>query len=66
VVGLKPSAARLVTRLALDEGLGTAPTPKGPLRIALPSKVLDAYFPRLFLDLPLDEERAMEPGRIDT
>jgi Fic family protein len=55
VVGLKPSAARLVTRLALDEGLVTAPTPKGPLQIAFPSKVLDAYFPRLFLDLPLDE-----------
>ena len=52
IVGLKPSAARQVTRMGLDEGLLQSPTPKGPLRIAFPAKVLDAYFPRLFLDLP--------------
>lgn len=51
VVGLKPSAARQVTRLGLDAGLLHTPTPKGPLSIACPAEVLDAYFPRLFLDL---------------
>ena len=55
IVGLKPSAARQVTRLGLTEGLLSTPTPKGPLHIAFPAKVLDAYFPRLFLDLPIDE-----------
>ncbi len=55
IVGLKPSAARQVTTLALSEGLAQTPSPKGPLRIAFPAKVLDAYFPRLFLDLPYGE-----------
>ena len=55
IVGLKPSAARQVTRLALDEGLLRSATPKGPLRVAFPAKVLDAYFPRLFLDAPIGE-----------
>lgn len=52
IVGLRSSAARQVTRLALDEGLVQSVTPKGALTIAFPAKVLDAYFPRLFLDLP--------------
>ncbi len=55
IVGLRTSAARQVTRLALEEGLAQSATPKGPLGIAFPAKVLDAYFPRLFLDLPLAE-----------
>lgn len=52
IVGLKPSAARQVISLALREGLVRSASPKGPLIIAFPAKVLDAYFPRLFLDLP--------------
>lgn len=56
IVGLKPSAARQVISLALQEGLVQSATPKGPLTIAFPAKVLDAYFPRLFLDLPYGEE----------
>jgi hypothetical protein len=55
IVGLRISAARQVTRLALDDGLVQSATPKGPLAIAFPAKVLDACFPRLFLDLPLGE-----------
>lgn len=55
IVGLKPSAARQVISLALREGLAQSATPKGPLTIAFPAKVLDAYFPRLFLDLPYGE-----------
>jgi len=55
IVGLKPSAARQVTRLGLEEGLLGTTSPKGRLHIAFPSKVLDSYFPRLFLDLPYGE-----------
>lgn len=55
IVGFKPSAARQVISLALQEGLVQSATPKGPLTIAFPAKVLDAYFPRLFLDLPYGE-----------
>jgi Fic family protein len=56
IVGLKPSASRQVTALALREGLLQSPSPKGSLSIAFPAKVLDAYFPRLFLDLPYEDE----------
>ena len=52
IVGLKSSAARQVIGLALQEGLVQSASPKGPLTIAFPAKVLDTYFPRLFLDLP--------------
>ena len=55
IVGLKPSAARQVTGLALKEGLLRTTSVKGPLFIAFPAKVLDSYFPRLFLDLPYGE-----------
>ena len=55
IVGLKPSAARQVTKLGLEQGLLKTASPKGPLSIAFPAKVLDAYFPRLFLDLPVEE-----------
>lgn len=53
VLGLKGTAARTVIRRALDEGLASSPSEKGPLRIAFPHKVLDAWFPQLFTDLPL-------------
>lgn len=52
IVGLRASAARQVIALGLQEGLLGTDSPKGPLRIAFPSKVINAYFPRLFLDLP--------------
>ncbi len=52
IVGLKSSAARQVIALGLKEGLLETTSPKGPLRMAFPANVLDAYFPRLFLDLP--------------
>jgi Fic family protein len=55
IVGLKPSAARQVTGLALKEGLLRSASVKGSLLIAFPAKALDSYFPRLFLDLPYGE-----------
>jgi len=51
IVGLKPSAARQVIALGLREELLKSPSPKGILNIAFPAKVLEPYFPRLFLDL---------------
>ena len=51
IVGLKPSAARQVTKLGLDAELIRTESPKGPLSIAFPAKVLDSYLPRLFIDL---------------
>ena len=55
VLGLKGTAARTVIRRAIDEGLVCSPSEKGPLRIAFPHKVLDAWFPQLFTDLPVQE-----------
>jgi Fic family protein len=54
IVGLKPSAARKITALALAHGLMSCDTPKGPVTIAFPAKVLESYFPRLFLDLSVE------------
>lgn len=55
VLGLKGTAARVIIRRALDEGLACSSTEKGPLRIAFPHKVLDVWFPQLFTDLPAQE-----------
>ena len=40
-------------KLGLEEGLIESPGPKSVLRIAFPAKVLDGYFPKLYLDLEL-------------
>jgi len=55
ILGLKGTAARVVIRRALDEGLASSPSEKGPLRIAFPHQVLDAWFPQLVTDLPVQE-----------
>lgn len=54
VLGLKGTAARAVIRRALEEELVCTSSEKGPLRIAFPHKVLDAWFPQLFTDLPVE------------
>ncbi len=53
ITGRKETFCRRIIRLGLDEGLIESPGPKGVLRIAFPAKVLDAYFPKLYLDLDL-------------
>jgi Fic family protein len=56
ILGLKGTAARSIIRRALDEGLVSSSSEKGPLCIAFPNKVVDSYFPLLFTDLPVDGE----------
>lgn len=55
ILGLKGTAARVIIRRALDDELICSPSEKGPLRIAFPHKVLDAWFPQLFTDLPVQD-----------
>jgi len=54
IIGKSESTAVKVIKLALAQGLAETPSPKGKLQIAFPAKVLDSYFPRLFLDLPME------------
>jgi Fic family protein len=55
ILGLKGTAARVVIRRALDEELVCSSSEKGPLHIAFPHRVLDAWFPQLFTDLPVQD-----------
>ena len=54
ILGLKGTASRVIIRRALDDGLVSSSSEKGPLRIAFPNKVVESYFPQLFTDLPVD------------
>lgn len=52
ILGLSTSAAREITRLALEKGLLTSPSEKahkGPLSLNFSAQTLESYFPRLFL-----------------
>ena len=51
LTGRKETFCRRIIRLGLEEGLIESPGPKSALRIAFPAKVLDGYFPKLYLDL---------------
>ena len=55
ILGLKGTAARVVIRRALAEELVCSSSEKGPLRIAFRHRVLDAWFPQLFTDLPVQD-----------
>src|SRR5262249_41061464 len=48
ILGLSASAARVVIRLALDEGLLDSPSERGPLSLVFSSKTLESYFPKLY------------------
>ncbi len=52
LTGRSSATVAALIKQGLAEGFFTTPSPKGPLRIAFPEKILAAYFPRLFLDLP--------------
>jgi Fic family protein len=51
ITGRKETFCRRIIRLGLEEGLIESPGPKSQLRIAFPAKVLEGYFPKLYLDL---------------
>lgn len=52
ITGLRDTAAREVINLAFKHRLIQSPTPKGPLALRFPLEALEAFFPRLYLDLP--------------
>ena len=47
IVGKGETVAREILQKAMNAGLLKSDTPKGPVRLAFPAKVLDAYFPKL-------------------
>lgn len=51
ILCLGASAAREVTRKAIEDDLIGTSSEKGPVRINFPTKVVETYFPRLFADL---------------
>jgi Fic family protein len=51
ITGRKETFCRRIIQLGLKEGVIESPSPKGQLQIAFPAKVLESYFPKLFLDL---------------
>jgi len=58
ITGKGGTVSAEIIKLGLQEGLVESPSPKGPLQPGFPSKILDFYFPQLFVDLP-----AVEPVR---
>lgn len=56
ITGKGTTTAVEIIKLGLSEGYIETPSAKGKLRIAFPAKVLSAYFPSLFVDLPVEQE----------
>jgi hypothetical protein len=54
ITGKAATVSAEIIKLGLEEGYFETPSPKGPLRPAFPAKVLEYYFPQLFLDLPVE------------
>lgn len=48
IVGASDRTGRSVLTLAIDAGLLVSDTPKAPVRLGLPAKVHETYFPQLF------------------
>jgi Fic family protein len=48
IVGASERTGRTTLALAIDAGLLASDSPKSPVKLALPAKVLDSYFPQLF------------------
>jgi hypothetical protein len=44
----RPRRGRTVLGLAVEAGLLASDSPKAPVRLSLPAKALDSYFPQLF------------------
>lgn len=52
IIGKKETITRDVIKLALTHHLIETRSERGKLSIAFPAKVLESYFPKLFVDLP--------------
>ena len=48
IVGASTRTGQALLSLTIKAGLLSSPTHKAPVKLALPSKVLDTYFPKLF------------------
>lgn len=55
ITGKGATVSAEIIKLGLREGLIDSPSPKGPLQPGFPPKILEFYFPQLFVDLPLQE-----------
>ena len=54
ITGKGATVSAEIIKLGLREGLIESPSPKGPLQPSFPAKILEFYFPQLFVDLPAD------------
>ena len=54
ITGKGATVSAEIIKAGLDEGLFETPSPKGPLQAAFPAKIHEFYFPRLFVDLPVE------------
>lgn len=54
ITGKGATVSAEIIKLGLQEGLVESPSPKGSLQPGFPSKILEFYFPQLFVDLPAD------------
>ena len=55
VLGLSERSARRVLSQLLKEGLLRSASPKGPVRLGLPTKVVSYYFPQLYPEAATEE-----------
>ncbi len=55
ITGKAATVSVEIIKLGLEHGYFETPSPKGPLRVAFPSKIHEFYFPQLFLDLPVED-----------
>jgi Fic family protein len=55
ITGKGATVSAEIIKLGLQEGLIESPSPKGPLQPGFPPKILEFYFPQLYVDLPVDE-----------
>ena len=54
ITGKAATVSAEIIKLGLQQELIETTSPKGPLQIAFPAKVHAFYFPKLFLDLPVE------------
>ena len=61
ITGKGSTISARIIRLGIEQNLISTPSPKGVLRIEFPEKVRESYFPKLFLDLPVEAPQPERP-----